>query len=101
MRWIRSGLSSISGWLASEQPSTRADPRQLEIVRAAMAAALGEAGAARRARLALRIRLAPDLEALWHLRPELMDCASQMHGEAAGRELLAGITALFLGAWRH
>jgi hypothetical protein len=98
MRWIRSGLHSISGWLASEQAPTPADPWHLEAIRAAMIAAMGEAGAARRARLALRIRMAADLDALWHLRPELMDCTSQMQGEAAGRELLAGITALFEGA---
>ncbi|MDB5872505.1 MAG: hypothetical protein JWQ07_1947 [Ramlibacter sp.] len=101
MRWIRSHLHSISGWLTPSAPLAMASPQQLDALRGAMLAALGAAGAARRPRLAARIRCSFEADTLWHLRGELMDCASQLYGETRARALLAGVTTLFDGLIPH
>ena len=98
MRWFRSGLQSLSGWLASPvMRAATASGRQLEEIREAMLAALGDAGAARRPRLAARIRLSREADTLWALRGELMDVSSQLYGESNARQLLGRVTALFDG----
>jgi hypothetical protein len=99
MFWIRSGLHSISisDWLTAG-PAVAADPSSaLEDARQAMHEALGEAGAKKRATLALRIRNAPDLHSLWELRPELMTIISQLYGETEGRRRLVTASAPFEG----
>jgi hypothetical protein len=96
MRWFRSGLQSLSGWLTAPAVGARAaSGEQMEAIRDAMLAALGEAGAARRPGLAARIRFCREADTLWALRGELMDVSSQLHGEATARKLLARVTALF------
>src|SRR5207253_11182906 len=95
MFWIRSGLHSISisDWLTAG-PAVAADPScALEDARQALQDALGDAGARKRATLALRIRTAPDLHSLWELRPELMMVVSQLFGESVGRKSLDDATS--------
>jgi hypothetical protein len=99
MSWIRSGLHSISitDWLTAG-PAVAADPPNgLEDVREAMLEALGEAGGRKRATLLHRIANAPDVHSLWALRPDVMDAASRLYGEAQGRQRLARATARFEG----
>jgi hypothetical protein len=99
MFWIRSGLHSISisDWLTAG-PAVAADPAaDMEDAREAMLDALGEAGAKKRAALALKIRAAQDVQSLWSLRSDLMTTVSQIHGESEGRRRLAAVTAQFDG----
>src|SRR5947209_8742113 len=99
MFWIRSGLQSISisDWLTAG-PAVAQDPSTLlDAAREAMLEALGDAGGRKRATLQLRIRSASDARALWELRPDVMDAASQMYGEASGRKRLARATESFEG----
>ena len=99
MFWIRSGLHSISisDWLTAG-PAVAADPAAgIEDARESMLEALGEAGARKRAALALKIRSAPDVQSLWSLRGDLMTIVSQLHGESEGRRRLAAVTAQFDG----
>lgn len=100
MRWFRSGLQSLSGWLTPPRlPAAfaAASAGQLAAIRQAMLAALGEAGAAHRPRLAARIRFCRDTDTLWALRSALMDASSQLYGESRARELLERVTVLFDG----
>jgi hypothetical protein len=71
--------------------------QSVERIRQAMLASLGDAGAARRPRLAMRIRYCREAETLWLLRCELMDANCELYGEARARSRLARITALFEG----
>ena len=98
MRWIRSGLQSLSGWLQPPRlPGAQASSEQLEAIRRAMLEALGPAGESRRPGLAARIRFCRELETLWALRTELMDVSSQLYGESQARRLLARVTCRFEG----
>jgi hypothetical protein len=99
MFWIRSGLHSISisDWLTAG-PTVADDPSAaIEDARQAMLEALGEAGAKKRASLALMIRTAADARSLWELRSELMTVVSQLYGEAEGRRKLAAASEPFQG----
>jgi hypothetical protein len=98
MQWIHSSLNSISGWLqAAEAPPLHADPGQTEAVRQAMLACLGEAGVDRYLRLGVRIRFCRDALELWHLRSELMEALSGMHGEQQARRELQSVSRQFQG----
>jgi len=99
MFWIRSGLHSISisDWLTAGPAVAAAPTADLEDAREAMLEALGDAGAKKRATLALKIRSAPDAPSLWSLRGDLMTVVSQLHGELEGRRRLAAVTAEFEG----
>ena len=65
--------------------------------RQALLDALGDAGARKRPTLSLKLRAAPDLQALWDLRPEVMTAVSQMYGESEGMRRLAEATRHFEG----
>ena len=99
MFWIRSGLQgmSISDWLTAG-PAVAADPANgLEDAREALIEALGEAGGRKRAALLHRIANAPDVHALWAIRPEVMAAVSHESGESEGRRRLARATRKFEG----
>lgn len=98
MRWIRSGLQSLSGWLQPPLPPV-APPSggQLEAIRRSMLETLGPVGESRRPGLAARIRFCREVETLWALRTELMDVSSQLYGESHARRLLTRVTVLFEG----
>ena len=67
----------------------RADADALQEIRARMSelADLCEGPAAKK--LALRIQYAPDVQALWFMRSELMARLARIDGEAAAREKMA------------
>lgn len=81
--------SALQGLWRSQAP----EPCNLETIRQAMVDALeGQAGP-----LARRIRYSGDVQRLWYLRPELMEAVAARRGEAAARQTLLGISALFRG----
>lgn len=99
MFWIRSGLHSISisDWLTAG-PAIADEPSSgLEDARKALLDALGDTGGRKRESLLRRIAHAPDVHALWAIRPEVMDAVSQVHGESEGRRRLARATEKFAG----
>ncbi|MEO8655911.1 MAG: hypothetical protein ABI409_17425 [Ramlibacter sp.] len=88
MRWIRSGLQSLSGWRQPPRlPGARASSEQLEAIRRAMLKALGPAGELRRPGLAACIRLYREAETLWALRTELMAWVPPLTREADARAI--------------
>src|SRR5512133_2424229 len=97
MDWIRSGLDSLTGWLAPPPVHAAGSAEQVDAIRDAMLAALGEAGAAQHPGLATRIRFCRHADTLWDLRGELMDISSLQHGEAHARRTLETVTRLFDG----
>jgi len=98
MAWIRSGLSSISGFFSGGIVAAPGDQRRLGQIRAVMLDALGPAGAARHSRLAVRIRHVGQVETLWDLRADLMNAACVQYGESQARALMARVDAEFAGA---
>lgn len=63
----------------------------------AMVAAMRAAGVDLKGTLALRIDAAPDLQALWYLRIELMTVLAAAQGEARAGSALEMISGLFDG----
>lgn len=49
------------------------------------------------ARMSIRVRYAPDIEALWYLRNDLLGILVSLHGEGAAGASLDQITQLFHG----
>lgn len=62
-----------------------------------MLEALGAEGAAKRPRLAARLRIVRDLQSLWALRTDLMTAIAQAEGEWRAGLILERITELFEG----
>lgn len=60
-----------------------------------MLEALGKEDSSKAAALQRRILYSANLERLWYLRAELMDELGAVRGEAAARQILADITAMF------
>jgi hypothetical protein len=71
----------------------------LETVRGAMQALLHGVAAAEAPRVARSLRLAYDLQTLWHLRPALMHAVAAERGETHARRGIAAIDPLFLQGW--
>ena len=101
MFWIRSGLQSLSlsDWLtgpaALEADTVAAG--DLDSIRLALFDSVGDQGLRHRQRLSLRIRRAETLEALWHLRSDVMEASALVHGEAEARRRLTAVTRMFDG----
>ncbi|HEY8049934.1 MAG TPA: hypothetical protein VIE63_12220 [Ramlibacter sp.] len=97
MFWIRSGLHSISisDWLTTGH-AVLSDPSDvLEDARDAMLDVLGDDAQKKQSKLVLRIESAQDAQSLWALRPDLMNAASRLYGEAEARRRLARATVHF------
>lgn len=98
MQWLRSGLDSITGWLAPPPVRPAAGSAdQVDAIRSAMLTTLGDAGATQHPGLATRIRFCRHADTLWDLRSELMDTSSLLHGESQARRMLETVTRLFDG----
>ena len=97
MRWIRSGLQSLSGWVQPPLATTRASSDRLEAIRQSMLETLGPAGESRWPALSARIRFCREVDTLWALRIELMDASLQLYGEPHALRRLTRVTALFEG----
>lgn len=69
----------------------------LEQVRRAMLKVIDEQNGDERLRLDAKISFATNLEALWYLRPELMQMIAATEGEGTAKVCIAAITDLFRG----
>jgi hypothetical protein len=98
MRWLKPSLRSIYGLLGNPPTAGYAHPEDgTEDVRQLMIASLGSGGLKQFPQITRRIRYANDIHALWYLRGDLMAALSAMHGEAAARQRILGITHQFQG----
>jgi len=86
LRWVRPRFA--------DSAPARADVR-LETARQAMRALVQQVPGASTARLMGAIERAADLQALWFLRPALMQALAANRGELGAREALAGVDGLF------
>jgi hypothetical protein len=89
-------IQSLFGLLGSQR-----SPRELDDaigdIQETMLAALGQAGAKAFPAVARRVMYAPDLQALWYLRGDLMAALAALHGEAQARGTIEDISDQFHG----
>ena len=99
MRWFKGSIrSSIYGLLGhTMEPTNSVLETGTEDIREAMLALLGESGPKRFPNVTRRIRYANDVQALWYLRGDLMATLAAIEGEAAARQKIQDITAMFQG----
>lgn len=98
MRWHKPSLKVIHSFWGQRARTERSTDERIEGVRHAMLEATPHAAPGEpHGTLFSRIHHAPDLEALWYLRSDLMAAIAAQHGEATAREQLAGISPLFEG----
>lgn len=93
---IRSGLQGLLGG-HSPTPSESVLESGTEDIREAMLGLLGDAGRHQFPQVTRRLRYAVDVQSLWYLRGELMAALAALHGEAAARREVLGITQMFRG----
>lgn len=96
MRWFKPSLrNSISALLG---PGARADDEdQLEPVREAMLAVLGEEGARLNPALKRKLKFMHDAHSLWYARAELVAVLSRVHGEALAVHRVQSLSPVFEG----
>ena len=97
MRTWKPTIQSFFGFLAGPQRSTRELEDATGEIQESMLAALGPAGAKSVQSLARRIEYAPDLQALWYLRGDVMAALAAIHGEQRARAIIREISAEFEG----
>lgn len=99
MSWFTSSIrdsiysllgSSRPGAITEEHPAVSADD-----IREAMLELIKGVQSERAAHVVRRVRYTDDVQALWYLRGDLMYVLAESQGEAAAREQLKTITALF------
>lgn len=100
MRWYKANLrSSMHGLLGRDAPASTGwvrDPA-LEEVRQAMQDTLAGLEGAEVSRIALKLRYAGDIEALWYLRTELFSILAPLQGERLAHQTIATLTPRFQG----
>lgn len=87
------------GWLMGHDTSASqmaSIERTIE-VRRRILKTLAQAGIGENTRLVYRVTNAPDLGALWFLRPDIMQALSSQHGEVRARRVMQRITPMFKG----
>jgi hypothetical protein len=89
-------LQSLFGLLGSPRSAHELDDAIGEI-QEAMLEALGPGGAKSFPAVSRRIMYAPDLQALWYLRGDLMGALAAVHGEAQARRIIQDISDQFDG----
>ena len=98
MRWFKPNLTNSAPGLfgASTSPPDAAEGKAgIEDIRELMLASIDAAGTDRASHVARRIRTAPDIEALWFLRGDLMALLASTRGEFAALEALDTIGSTF------
>lgn len=89
--------TSLMSLLGDAAPELTAKAR-IESIRQAMLDALADIPPhPRLAKVHSRVRFAPDIQALWYLRGDLMTLLAEAHGEAHATKSLALITMQFRG----
>ena len=99
MRWLKPNLrSSLYGLLGPTfAPSQSADKAKTDEIREKMLDLLGANGAVFFPRTAQRLQHAPDVDDLWHLRPNLMAALAAIYGEEVARLQVSTVTGMFDG----
>jgi len=99
VRWFKPNLrSSLYGLLGPAFASSQlADKAKTDEIREKMLELLGANGAVFFPRIAQRLQHAPDVNDLWHLRPNLMAALAEIYGEEAARLQVAKVTRMFKG----
>lgn len=99
MRFFKGGLrNSIYGLLGNPvAPSDSMLESNMEDIREAMLALLGDNGMRQFANVTRRIRYANDVQGLWYLRGDLMAALAGLHGESVARQKVQQITRMFDG----
>ncbi len=99
MRWQKPNLKSIYGLLGQAGPP--AEPylgARMETVRQAMLDTMANAGLGQRQlHIVGRIQCAQGIQALWFVRTDMMTALAAELGEAAAREKIDALSALFDG----
>jgi hypothetical protein len=99
MRWFKGNLrNSIYGLLGNPViPSDSVIETGIEDIREAMLALLEQAGPKQFANVTRRVRYANDVQALWYLRGDVLAALASTQGEAAARQKVQQVTAMFQG----
>ena len=95
MRLWKPTITSLFGLLGSR--STEELDDAIGEIQEAMLEALGQTGAKSFPNVSRRIMYAPDLQALWYLRGDLMAALAALHGEADARQTIQDISDQFHG----
>jgi hypothetical protein len=100
MRWfntkdLRSTISAMFTVSTAAPPTPAEQAAQLETIRRKMLALAVLTHGERSEALARRIRYAASVESLWYARGELMGQLAKVDGEAAAREKVDALSALF------
>ena len=98
MRWHKPNLKNIHSFWGQVAKGEPTSDTRMESVRHAMLKAAPVVGPGDpHSNIFRRIRRAPNLEALWYLRSDLMGAISSKRGEAIARQEIAAITKVFDG----
>jgi hypothetical protein len=97
VRMWKPTIQSIYGLLSGSPRPTRDVEDATGEIQEAMLVALGAAGATAFPNVARRIQFAPDLQALWYLRGDLMGAIASLHGEQHAREIIKDLSSDFEG----
>lgn len=90
-------LSLLDVFVRGAGSTSPREQRGLERVRGRMLDLLARHGGPQRSQLAERVRYAGEMQSLWYLRHDVVKALSAEHGEAAAREHIRPINALFKG----
>lgn len=97
MRTWKPTIQSLFGLLGGSHRSPRELDDAIGEIQEAMLDALGQAGTKSFPAVSRRIMYAPDLQALWYLRGDLMGALAALHGESHARETVQDISDQFQG----
>jgi hypothetical protein len=98
MSWRKSKFASSLMSLFGESTPDLSPESRIKDIRQAMLDCLAGLGESHQfARVWARVLYAPDIQALWYLRAEMMTLLAGLLGEAAAHARLATITDMFSG----
>ena len=92
MRTWKPTIQSLFGLLGGAHRQPRDLDDAIGVIQEAMLEALGDAGMKRYTAVTRRIQYAPDLQALWYLRGDLMAALAALHGEGNARTMVQDIS---------
>ena len=92
---LKSSFFNLLGHVGGARPGRHHTPEQIERLRQAMLAALGEAGVEEHPVLARQLRCTDDAIGLWYARTDLMAALADQFGESRAREAMDQLNAPF------
>ncbi len=90
-------ISSMQGLLGLPVADDSDATVRIENIRQAMIDSLGDEGCASFPQIERRVLFAPDLQALWDLRADVMVVISSLQGESVASQKIRLITSMFEG----